>query len=128
MISGVTVYPKVIEKHLMEELPFMATENILMHCVQAGGDRQTLHEAIRRHAVAAGQAIKRDGAENDLLDRIAADPVFHLSRTEIDSIIKNSRFTGLAQQQTEAYLAQVRALLSQNADTLRAFEDTAITV
>ena len=62
------------------------------------------------------------------LDRIAADPVFHLSRAEIDSIIKNSRFTGLAQQQTEAYLAQVRALLSQNADTLRAFEDTAITV
>ena len=128
VISGVTVYPKVIEKHLMEELPFMATENILMHCVQAGGDRQTLHEAIRRHAVAAGQAVKRDGAENDLLDRIAADPVFHLSRAEIDSIIKNSRFTGLAQQQTEAYLAQVRALLSQNADTLRAFEDTAITV
>ena len=128
VISGVTVYPKVIEKHLMEELPFMATENILMHCVQAGGDRQTLHEAIRRHAVAAGQAVKRDGAENDLLDRIAADPVFHLSRAEIDSIIKNSRFTGLAQQQTEAYLAQVRALLSQNADTLRAFEDTAISV
>ncbi len=87
IISGGTVYPNVIRKHLMEELPFMATENILMECVKRGGDRQTLHEAIRRHAVAAGKAVKQDGADNDLLDRIAADPVFGLTRADIDAII-----------------------------------------
>ena len=118
VISGVTVYPKVIERHLREELPFMATENILMHCVMKGGDRQTLHEAIRRHSVAAGKAIKQDGADNDLLDRIAADPVFSLTRAEIDEIIAKSNFTGLAAEQTEDYLAEVRAVLAENADML----------
>ena len=114
VISGVTVYPKVIEKHLREELPFMATENILMHCVMQGGDRQTLHEAIRRHSVAAGKAVKQDGADNDLLDRIAADPVFGLTRAEVDEIIEKSNFTGLAEEQTEDYLAEVRSVLSTN--------------
>ncbi|MGM9663884.1 MAG: lyase family protein, partial [Eubacteriales bacterium] len=114
VISGVTVYPKVIEKHLREELPFMATENILMHCVKQGGDRQTLHEAIRRHSVAAGKAVKQDGADNDLLDRIAADPVFGLTRAEVDEIIEKSNFTGLAAEQTEDYLTEVRSVLSAN--------------
>lgn len=118
VISGVTVYPKVIEKHLREELPFMATENILMHCVKAGGDRQTLHEAIRRHSVAAGKAIKQEGADNDLLDRIAADPIFGLSRADIDEIIKNSCFTGLATMQTEDYIREVRKVLAANSDML----------
>ena len=128
VISGVTVYPKVIEKHLREELPFMATENILMHCVMKGGDRQTLHEAIRRHSVAAGKAIKQDGADNDLLDRIAADPVFSLTRAEIDEIIAKSNFTGLAAEQTEDYLAEVRAVLAENADMLSDRPDATVNV
>ncbi len=118
IISGGTVYPNVIRKHLMEELPFMATENILMECVKRGGDRQILHEAIRRHAVAAGKAVKQDGADNDLLDRIAADPVFGLTRADIDAIIAAGHFTGLAPEQTRAYVAAVRAALA--ADPTRA--------
>ena len=118
IISGGTVYPNVIRKHLMEELPFMATENILMECVKRGGDRQILHEAIRRHAVAAGKAVKQDGADNDLLDRIAADPVFGLTRADIDAIIAAGHFTGLAPEQTRAYVAAVRAALA--ADPSRA--------
>lgn len=118
VISGVTVYPKVIEKHLMEELPFMATENILMHCVKAGGDRQSLHEAIRRHSVDAGKRIKAEGKDNDLLDRIAADPIFGLTRADIDAIIKTGRFTGMAEAQTEDYLSYVRQVLSDNREAL----------
>ena len=118
VISGVTVYPKVIEKHLMEELPFMATENILMHCVKAGGDRQTLHEAIRRHSVDAGKRIKAEGKDNDLLDRIAADPIFGLTRADIDAIIKTGRFTGMTEAQTEDYLSYVRQVLSDNREAL----------
>ena len=114
VISGVTVYPKVIQRHWNEELPFFATENILMYCVKKGGDRQTLHEAIREHSVAAGKAIKQEGASNDLLDRIAADPVFALSRAELDEIIADSCFTGMAVEQTEDYVAQVRRLLEDN--------------
>ena len=119
VIRGLTVYPKVIEKHLNEELPFMATENILMYCVKKGGDRQTLHEAIRRHSVAAGKAVKQDGADNDLLDRIAADPVFHITREEIDQILREGGFTGRACQQTEEYLTEVRAVLADNASVLQ---------
>lgn len=118
VISGLTVYPKVIERHLCEELPFMATENILMECVKAGGDRQTLHEAIRRHAVAAGLAVKQEGKENDLLDRIAADPVFGLDRAAVDEILSRGNFTGMAAEQTDAYLSELRALLRENADAL----------
>lgn len=114
VISGLTVYPKMIERHLAAELPFMATENILMQCVKAGGDRQTLHEAIRRHSVAAGMAVKQEGADNDLLDRIAADPLFGLTRAEIDDILRESRFVGLAPEQTEAYLTEVRRVLAEN--------------
>ena len=118
VISGVTVYPKVIEKHFMEEIPFMATENILMDCVARGDDRQTLHEAIRKHSVAAGKAIKQEGCDNDLLDRIAADPAFGLSRAQIDEIIRSSNLSGRAAEQTEEYLAQVRDILAANADVL----------
>lgn len=118
IIRGVTVYPKVIEKHLLEELPFMATENILMDCVKNGKDRQTLHEAIRRHSVAAGKAIKLEGADNDLLDRIANDPEFGLTREEIDKIIKESSFTGRAKEQTEEYLEVVKKVLDENKDVL----------
>ena len=120
VVSGLCVYPKVIEKHLNAELPFMASENILMHCVKKGGDRQALHEAIRRHSVAAGLAVKQEGAENDLLERIAADPIFGLTREEIQDIISEGRFTGMAEEQTEEYLKTVRAVLETNRELLAA--------
>ena len=115
VISGLKVYPKVLEKQLNEELPFMATEDILMYCVKNGGDRQTLHEAIRRHSVAAGLAVKEQGADNDLLARIAADPAFNITRGEIDRLLSTDNFTGMATEQTEDYLETVRALLRENA-------------
>lgn len=115
VISGLKVYPKVLEKQLNEELPSMATEDILMYCVKNGGDRQTLHEAIRRHSVAAGLAVKEQGADNDLLARIAADPAFNITRGEIDRLLRTDNFTGMATEQTEDYLKTVRALLSENA-------------
>lgn len=128
IVQGVTVYPKVIRKHLMEELPFMATENILMYCVKKGGDRQTLHEAIRNHSVAAGKAIKKDGADNDLLRRIADDPVFGIAMSEIEEIIENGRFTGRAKEQTEEYLTEVRQILDNNKEFLEDKVDTTINV
>ena len=115
VISGLKVYPKVLEKQLNEELPFMATEDILMYCVKNGGDRQTLHEAIRRHSVAVGLAVKEQGADNDLLARIAADPAFNITRGEIDRLLRTDNFTGMATEQTEDYLKTVRALLRENA-------------
>lgn len=120
IVGGLTVYPKVIEKHLNAELPFMATENILMYCVRKGGDRQELHEAIRKHSVAAGLAVKQEGADNDLLERIAADPVFKLTREEIQGIISEGHFTGMAEEQTEEYLKAVRAVLDANRDVIAA--------
>lgn len=118
VISGLKVYPKVMQKHLDEELPFMATENILMECVKRGGDRQTLHEAIRTHSVAAGLAVKEEGRDNDLLDRIAGDPIFGLSRSDIDEIIKHSNFCGMAREQTEEMVRTANELLKQNAELL----------
>ncbi len=118
VISGLKVYPMVMKKHLMEELPFMATENILMECVKRGGDRQTLHEAIRTHSVAAGLAVKAEGKDNDLLDRIANDPVFGLTRADIDEIIEKSNFCGMAEEQTETMLKSANEILKQNAELL----------
>ena len=119
---GLTVYPAMIERHLREELPFMATENILMFCVkQKGLDRQSLHEAIRRHSVAAAERVKLEGGENDLLERIAADPVFSLTRGELDAIADPARFTGMAARQCEQYLTEtIRPLLEKNKDALGA--------
>lgn len=128
IIRGLRVYPKQIEKHLMEELPFMATENIMMECVKRGGDRQQLHEAIRTHAVAAGLAIKEEGADCDLIDRIAADPIFGLTKDEILAIIKGSRFSGLAPVQTERYVKKVRAVLEKEKDFMASATTEAIRV
>ena len=113
IVNGMSVYPNVIQKHLMEELPFIATENILMYCVKKGGDRQVLHEAIRTHAVAAAKAIKQYGADNDLLDRIAADPVFNITKEELAGILSEGGFTGRAKEQTEEFLEQVRQELAK---------------
>ena len=118
IISGMTVYPKVMKKHMDEELPFMITENILMYCVKKGGDRQTLHEAIRVHSVEAGKKVKRDGENNDLLDRIIADPAFGLTKEDIDNIISESRLAGLASEQTEEYLREIKVILKENEETL----------
>ena len=116
VISGLKLYPKIIERNLNRELPFMATENILMYCVkEKGGDRQELHEAIRKHSVAAAAVVKEEGGENDLLDRILADPLFGLTKEELDSIMDVRQFVGCAAEQTEEFLSEtVRPLLAAN--------------
>lgn len=107
VIRGLTVYPKMAEKHLADELPFLATENILMYCVkEKGGDRQALHEAIRQHSVAAGKAVKLGGGSNDLLERILADPIFGLTRDELQKLVDPHAFTGMAVHQTETFLRE----------------------
>jgi adenylosuccinate lyase len=118
IVNGLTVYPKVIEKHLNEELPFMATENILMGCVKKGGDRQALHERIRLHSVEAAKKVKLDGEENDLIARVTADPAFGLAEEELAGLLRAEDFTGRAREQTEEYLAGVRALLEENKSLL----------
>ena len=119
---GMRVYPAMCGKHLREELPFMATENVLMFCVREKGlDRQSLHEAIRRHSVAAAEEVKLRGGENDLLERIAADPAFRLTRSELEKIADPARFTGMAERQCEQYLgAAVRPLLEKYKDEIGA--------
>ena len=103
--EGLVVYPKVIEAHLMNELPFMATENIMMDCVKAGGDRQELHEAIRVHSMAAGRVVKEEGKPNDLLARIAQDPRFPMDLEELKSRMQPNLFVGRSVQQTEEFFA-----------------------
>lgn len=98
--DGLVVYPKVIEAHLMKELPFMATEMILMDAVKAGGDRQELHERIRIHSMAAGKVVKEEGKENDLLERIAKDDLFPMDLTQLQAIMSPKKFVGRAKNQT----------------------------
>ena len=115
VISNGTVYPNVMDLHLREELPFMATENILMYCVKKGGDRQALHEAIREHSVAVTKAIKLEGRPNDLLERILADSRFQLTKEELESILHIQNFIGCAPQQTADFLKHyVAPVLAEN--------------
>ena len=107
IVDGLVVYPKVIEKHLMAELPFMATENIMMDAVKAGGDRQELHEKIRVLSMEAGRNVKEKGLENNLLELIAADPAFGLSLEELKKTMEPSRYTGRAKEQVEEFLSEV---------------------
>lgn len=119
VVDGLVVYPKVIEKRLMSELPFMATENIMMDAVKAGGDRQELHERIRELSMEAGRSVKVEGKDNDLLERIAADPTFNLSLEDLKKTMDPSRYTGRAEVQVEAYLERViRPLLEENRELL----------
>ena len=112
--SGLVVYPKVIEKHLRAELPFMATENIMMDAVKRGGDRQELHERIRQHSMEAGRVVKMEGGENDLLDRIAADPAFGVTREEFEKHMNPADFVGCAPMQVENFLhEQVQPVLEK---------------
>ena len=119
VVDGLVVYPKVIEKRLMSELPFMATENIMMDAVKAGGDRQELHERIRKLSMEAGKNVKEKGMDNNLLELIAADPAFNLSPEELQKAMDPARYVGRAREQTEAYLAQViRPLLEDHKELL----------
>lgn len=120
IINGLTVYPKTIAKNLEQELPFMATENIIMYCVRnKGGDRQELHESIRRHSFAAAKAIKEEGKSNDLLERILSDKTFSLTEEELRDIMDVRSFIGCAPQQVEEYLLKVvTPLLEINKDNI----------
>jgi adenylosuccinate lyase len=109
--SGLVVYPQVIARNLAEELPFMATENLLMAAVEAGGDRQQLHEVIRRHSQAAAAAVKQEGKPNDLLARLAADPAF--AKVNVNAAMDPSQFVGRAPQQVDEFIAQVVAPIRQ---------------
>jgi adenylosuccinate lyase len=104
--SGLVVYPEMIRRRLAAELPFMATENLMMRSVKRGGDRQELHERVRQHALAAGARVKGEGLENDLLDRIAGDPAFGVSRAELEEELRPERFVGRAPEQVDAFLAE----------------------
>lgn len=102
--TGFVVYEKVIEKHVLSELPFMATENIIMASVKKGGDRQELHEAVRVHSMEAGKRLKVDGLDNDLIDRLVADPIFNLSKNELDAIIDPRAFIGRSIEQVDTFI------------------------
>ena len=117
--DGLHVWPNVINAHLRLELPFMATEVILMQCVKAGGDRQALHEAIRTHSMAAGFEVKDKGAANDLLDRIKADPLFASVKDQIDGLVDPNQFVGRAPQQVEEFICDcIDPILEANAREL----------
>ena len=119
VVDGLVVYPKVIEKRLMSELPFMATENIMMDAVKAGGDRQELHERIRELSMEAGRNVKEKGLDNNLLELIADDPAFGLSLDELKKTMEPSKYVGRAPIQVEAYLDNViRPMLEENKDIL----------
>ena len=119
VVDGLVVYPKVIEKRLRSELPFMATENIMMDAVKAGGDRQELHERIRELSMEAGKNVKVEGKENNLLELIAADPAFNMSLEDLQKTMEPSRYTGRAQVQVEAFLKNVvQQVLDDNKEIL----------
>ena len=119
VVDGLVVYPKVIEKHMMAELPFMATENIMMDAVKAGGDRQELHEKIRTLSMEAGRNVKEKGLENNLLELIAADPAFGLSLEDLKKSMDPSRYVGRAPRQVEEFLTEVvNPILDANRDVL----------
>ncbi|MGN0746204.1 MAG: adenylosuccinate lyase [Aristaeellaceae bacterium] len=117
--DGLMVYEKVIRARVMNELPFMATENIMMDAVKKGGNRQELHEKLRVHSQAAARVVKEEGGKNDLIDRICADPAFMVTREEVEAILQPEQFTGRSQQQVEEFLSEIiRPLLRDNADVL----------
>lgn len=117
--TGMVVYPKVIEQHILKELPFMATENIMMQAVKNGGDRQELHEKIRIHSMAAARVVKEEGKENDLIERIVKDESFNLNLDDIKAVLKPENFIGRAKEQTEEFLRDyVSPVLDKYKDVL----------
>ena len=117
--DGLVVYEKVIRQRVMNELPFMATENIMMDAVKKGGNRQELHEKLRVHSQAAARVVKEEGGKNDLVERIAADPAFMVTREEIEAILQPEKFIGRSKEQVEEYLADIiMPLLQENKELL----------
>ena len=117
--DGLVVYDKVIHARVMNELPFMATENIMMSAVKKGGDRQQLHERLREHSIEAARVVKEEGGKNDLIERICADPTFGLKVEEIEEILDPRNFTGRASEQVEEFLSElIDPLLEANKDQL----------
>ena len=123
--DGLVVYPRVIGANLEAELPFMATENILMAAVAAGGDRQDLHERIRRHSLAAAAVVKNEGGKNDLIDRIAADPAF--AKVDLTCVLDPAQFVGRAPQQVDEFLAElIEPIRAKYGDRLAADADVRV--
>ena len=119
VVDGLVVYPKVIEKHMMAELPFMATENIMMDAVKAGGDRQELHERIRELSMEAGKTVKVEGKDNNLLELIAADPAFHMTLDELQKSMDPKKYVGCSEHQVDKFLAEVvKPILDANKELL----------
>ena len=119
VVDGLVVYPKVIEKHMMAELPFMATENIMMDAVKAGGDRQELHERIRELSMEAGKTVKVEGKDNNLLELIAADPAFNLTLEDLQKSMDPTKYVGRAKEQTEKFVSKVvQPILDAHKDML----------
>ena len=119
VVDGLVVYPKVILKHMMAELPFMATENIMMDAVKRGGNRQELHELIREYSMQAGATVKKEGKENNLVDLIAADPAFNLTIDELRKSMEPSRYVGRAKEQTVTFIEKtVQPVLDAHKDML----------
>ena len=119
VVDGLVVYPKVVEQHILNELPFMATENIMMQAVKKGGDRQELHEKIRTHSMEAGKQVKMYGLKNDLIDRIAADDSFNLSKQELEAVLEPKNFVGRAPEQTAEFIAEhIQPVIDANKDML----------
>lgn len=119
VVDGLVVYPKVIEKHLMAELPFMATENIMMDAVKSGGDRQELHEKIRTLSMEAGRNVKENGLDNNLLELIAAEPSFNMTLEELKNTMDPSKYVGRSSQQVEEFIGEViQPILEENQELL----------
>ena len=119
VVDGLVVYDKVINRRLMSELPFMATENIMMDAVKAGGDRQELHEKIRTLSMEAGRNVKQEGKENNLLELIAADPAFNMTLEDLQKAMDPAKYTGRAKEQVTEFLEEtVKPILSANREIL----------
>ena len=119
VVDGLVVYPKVIEKRLRSELPFMATENIMMDAVKAGGNRQELHERIRELSMEAGRNVKVEGKENNLLELIAADPAFNMTLEDLQKTMDPAKYVGRSREQVDAFLKNViRPVLEENKELL----------
>jgi adenylosuccinate lyase len=126
IMEGPVVYPKIIEKHLAEELPFMATENILMACVKRGADRQEIHEVIRKHSLAAADQVK-NGGNNDLLDRLAGDVAIAMSRSDLDKVLDLREFVGRAPQQVDEFITEhLQPMLGRHKQRLGAKSDVRV--
>ena len=119
VVDGLVVYPKVIEKHMLSELPFMATENIMMDAVKMGGNRQELHERIRELSMKAGKNVKEEGKENNLLELIAEDPAFNMTLEDLKKTMEPSRYVGRSREQVESFLVKViQPILRENKELL----------